>query len=79
MIQIIANIFIPLIPAIIAAGLFNGFASLIGTLQGQGVIAGTGFWKIVQLLFSLIGAAFLGYFAIYTGINAAKVFGATKL
>ncbi|CEM61963.1 PTS glucose transporter subunit IIB [Treponema phagedenis] len=78
MIQIIANIFIPLIPAIIAAGLFNGFASLIGTLQGQGVIAGTGFWKIVQLLFSLIGAAFLGYFAIYTGINAAKVFGATE-
>lgn len=77
-IRVIANIFIPLIPAIIAAGLFNGLASLIGTLQGQEVLSATGFWKIIRLLFSLIGGGFLGYFAIYTGINAAKVFGATE-
>lgn len=32
---------------------------------------------MTQLFFNLIGSAFLGYFAIYTGINAAKVFGAT--
>jgi PTS system sucrose-specific IIC component len=77
-IKTIADIFIPLIPAIIAAGLFNGFASLIGTLQGQGVLATEGFWQITQLLFALLGSAFLGYFAIYTGINAAKQFGATE-
>ncbi len=77
-IKTIADIFIPLIPAIIAAGLFNGFASLIGTLQGQGVLPGEGFWTITQLLFGLLGSAFLGYFAIYTGINAAKQFGATE-
>lgn len=74
--QMIANIFIPLIPAIIAAGLFNGFGSLIGQ-----VIADTGytgqFWTMVQLVFQLIGGAFLSYFAIYTGIQSAKVFGAT--
>ena len=29
-------------------------------------------------MFSLIGGAFLGYFAIYTGINSAKQFGATE-
>ncbi len=29
-------------------------------------------------MFSLIGTGFLGYFAIYTGINAAKRFGATE-
>lgn len=77
-VKLIADIFIPLIPAIIAAGLFNGFASLIGTMQGQGVLAATGVWEITRLLFGLIGASFLGYFAIYTGINAAKQFGATE-
>ncbi len=69
----ISNIFIPLIPAIIAAGLFNGIASLIGQ-----VIAPTeGFWFIFQNLLSLAGSSFLGYFAVYTGINAAKEFGGT--
>jgi PTS system sucrose-specific IIC component len=77
-IRTIAEIFIPLIPAIIAAGLFNGFASLIQTLQGQGILEATGFWLTTRLLFALIGGAFLGYFAIYTGINAAKQFGATE-
>lgn len=74
----IANIFIPLIPAIIAAGIFNGIASLISTLQGQGALPAEGFWQITQLMFALLGGGFLGYFAIYTGINAAKQFGATE-
>lgn len=77
-INVIANIFIPLIPAIIAAGIFNGLASLITTLQGQGTLPAEGFWQVTQLMFSLIGGAFLGYFAIYTGINSAKQFGATE-
>jgi len=77
-IRTIAEIFIPLIPAIIAAGLFNGFASLIQTLQGQAILPAAGFWLTTRLLFALIGGAFLGYFAIYTGINAAKQFGATE-
>ena len=77
-IKMIADIFIPLIPAIIAAGLFNGLGSLISTLQGQGVLAADGIWKIIYLLFALLGGSFLGYFAIFTGINAAKQFGATE-
>lgn len=77
-IRTMADIFIPLIPAIIAAGLFNGFASLITTLQGQGTLPAEGFWQATQLMFSLIGGAFLSYFAIYTGINSAKQFGATE-
>lgn len=76
--KLIADIFIPMIPAIIAAGLFNGFGGLITTLQGQGVLPSEGTWQVIALLFSLIGSAFLGYFAIYTGINAAKQFGATE-
>jgi PTS system sucrose-specific IIC component len=72
----ISGIFVPLIPAIIAAGLFNGFASLISQLIADGNISGD-FWTLTQLIFSLIGSGFLSYFAIYTGIQAAKVFGAT--
>lgn len=77
-IRTIAEIFIPLIPAIIAAGLFNGFGSLIDTLQGQMILPADGFWKALQLMFSLLGGAFLSYFAIYTGVNSAKQFGATE-
>lgn len=77
-INVIANIFIPLIPAIIAAGIFNGLGSLVSTLQGQGTLPTEGFWQATQLMFSLIGGGFLSYFAIYTGINSAKQFGATE-
>lgn len=69
----ISNIFIPMLPAIIAAGLFNGLASLIG----QMIAPEAGFWFITQNLLALAGASFLGYFAVYTGINAAKEFGGT--
>lgn len=72
----IAEIFVPLIPAIIAAGLFNGFGSLIGQLMADGVIAGQA-WEMTRLLFGLIGGSFLGYFAIFTGVRSAQVFGAT--
>lgn len=73
----IANIFIPMIPAIIAAGLFNGLASLMGQLWPDAIESKVGIVFIINQLFSLFGAAFLGYFAVYTGVNAAKQFGAT--
>ena len=72
--KLIANIFIPMIPAIIAAGLFNGLAGLIG----QTIAPETGFWFVTQKVFGLIGTSFLGYFAIFTGVNAAKEFGGTE-
>lgn len=74
--KLISQIFVPLIPAIIAAGLFNGFASLISQLLTDGTISGD-FWTMANLVFSLFGGAFLTYFAVYTGIQSAKVFGAT--
>jgi len=73
----IASIFIPMIPAIIAAGLFNGLASLMGQLFPDAIASGKGAIFVIQNLFSLFGASFLSYFAIYTGVNAAKQFGAT--
>lgn len=74
--KLISEIFVPLIPAIIAAGLFNGFASLLAQMMADGVVSGS-FFTMLQLILSLLGNAFLGYFAIYTGIYAAQVFGAT--
>lgn len=75
--ELIANIFIPMIPAIIAAGIFQGFSSLLGTMLGEGTISGE-FWDGMRITFALIGNSFLGYFAIFTGVNAAKRFGATE-
>lgn len=80
--RVIADIFIPMIPAIIAAGLFNGIASLLSqTSFGKVAVAGGvesgGLVFVFITLLQLIGGAFLSYFAIYTGINAAKKFGAT--
>ncbi len=75
--KMIADIFIPMIPAIIAAGLFNGLAQLLGQVFKDQIATGTGFIFLLQTIFSLIGNAFLGYFAIYTGVNAARSFGAT--
>lgn len=74
----IGKIFIPLIPAIIAAGIFNGFAGLITNLQNTGHLATSDIWNSSQLILSLLGTSFLGYLAIFTGINAAKQFGATE-
>lgn len=75
--ELIANIFIPLIPAIIAAGIFQGFGSLLNQLISQGTLSGD-VWNGIRIIFSLIGTSFLSYFAIFTGINAAKQFGATE-
>ena len=77
-IGVLGDIFIPLSPAIITAGLFTGIANLTGTMQTQGILPSTGLWNAFHLFCSLVGAAFLGYFAIFTGISAARRFGATE-
>ncbi|MGL4738231.1 MAG: PTS transporter subunit EIIC [Cellulosilyticaceae bacterium] len=73
----IGQIFIPLIPAIIAAGILNGFAGLITNLQSGGTLPANTLWDTIRLFLSLMGGGFLSYFAIFTGINAATIFGAT--
>ena len=75
--KVIGEIFIPLIPAIIVAGLFNGFAGLITNLQSGGTLPANDVWNTIGTFLSLMGGGFLGYFTIFTGINAAQKFGAT--
>lgn len=71
--RLIANVFVPLIPAIIAAGLLNGISGyFINVYKMQGVA--TPLWITFM---QTLGSGLFAYFAIYVGINAAKEFGAT--
>lgn len=74
----IGDIFVPLIPAIIAAGILNGVGGLIANLQKGGSLPADQTWNMIRMVTTLIGGGFFGYFAVFTGINAAKKFGATE-
>ncbi|HAR4397087.1 TPA: PTS transporter subunit EIIC [Staphylococcus aureus] len=72
----IANIFIPLIPAFIGAGLIGGIAAVLSNLMVAGYISGAWITQLITV-FNVIKDGMLAYLAIFTGINAAKKFGAT--
>ncbi|MGE6754596.1 PTS transporter subunit EIIC [Rossellomorea sp. NPDC071047] len=65
----VANIFIPLIPALIASGLITGFTKFF--VQAQWL---NGESQLVMML-SIIGSGLFGYLGILVGMNAAKEFG----
>lgn len=72
----IANIFIPLIPALIGAGLVAAIRGLLANL----VTSGNAAWAEPLLpALTAIGTAFFAYLAIFAGINAAKEFGGTPV
>lgn len=71
----IGNIFIPLIPALVGAGIINGLAGLMNNLITSGNDAE---WLVtLQPILGVIGSAFFGYLTIFAGTNAAKEFGGT--
>lgn len=72
----IANIFIPLIPAFIGAGLIGGIAAVLNNFITAGTISADWVKQLVAVL-NVIKDGMLAYLAIFTGFNAAKVFGAT--
>lgn len=71
----VANIFVPLIPALIGAGIVAAVRGLIVNWDAVGAapewVAG-----LIPAL-TAIGSAFFAYLAIFAGINAAKEFGGT--
>lgn len=74
LLRTLANIFVPLIPALIGAGLVAAVRGLLVNL----VAAGDAAWAEPLLpALTVIGTAFLSYLAIFAGINAAKEFGGT--
>lgn len=70
----IANIFVPLIPAIIGAGLLNGVA---GYFQNVYTVQGIKELPLWIIFLQTLGSGLFGYFAVFVGINAANEFGAT--
>lgn len=73
----IANIFVPLIPAFVGAGIIGGIASIFGNMLVAEKISGANWENIVVVLNIIKNGLFL-YLNVYVGINAAKVFGATE-
>lgn len=70
----LSNIFIPLIPAIIGAGLLNGIAGYFQNLYTAKNIQDIPMWIT---FFQTLGSGLFGYFVIFVGINSANEFGAT--
>lgn len=75
--KMLGDIFIPLIPGIIAAGLCAGFASLITQLV-PGYKDSRG-WYITYLFLTLINVSFMTYITAWAGYRAAERFGATPI
>lgn len=71
----IANIFVPLIPAFVGAGLIGGIAAVLSNLLTAGQIGAD--WSQIILILNVIKNALFAYLVIYVGINAANEFGAT--
>lgn len=72
----IGNIFIPLIPAFVGAGLIAGIGSILtNNITAGNLDAST--WQQYVTILNVIKNAIFSYLVIYVGINAAKEFGAT--
>ena len=72
----LANIFVPMIPALVGAGIIAGVASILQNLLTAGTLTGDAMTQLVTVL-NVIKNGLFTYLAIYTGINAAAEFGAT--
>lgn len=70
----IANIFVPLLPGIIAAGLINGLTNVINVTTG-GALSGIWWYECIHTM----GWALFGYLAIFVGYNAAREFGGSPI
>lgn len=71
----ISNIFVPMIPAFVGSGLVAGVAAILTNLITAGTLdAGT--WQQYVDVMNILKNGMFTYLVIYTGINAAQVFGA---
>ena len=70
----VANVFVPLLPGIIAAGLINGIANVINVSTG-GALDGTWWYETIRTM----GWALFAYLPIFVGYNAAREFGGSPI
>ena len=73
----IGEIFVPLLPGIIAAGISAGFSSLISScVTDYNKVFG---WALLFNFFKLINQCLLAYLSAWAGYRAAEKFGATPI
>ncbi|WP_207701226.1 glucose PTS transporter subunit IIA [Candidatus Enterococcus ferrettii] len=71
----ISNIFVPMIPAFVGSGIVAGIASVLANLVTAGTLdAAT--WQQYLDVMNILKNGLFSYLVIYTGVNAARVFGA---
>ena len=70
----VANIFVPLLPGIIAAGIINGATNVINVSCG-GSLSGTWWYEAIRTM----GWALFAYLPIFAGYNAAREFGGSPI
>lgn len=70
----IANIFVPLLPGIIAAGLINGLTNVIN-VSTHGALSGIWWYESIHTM----GWALFAYLAIFVGYNACREFGGSPV
>ena len=73
----ISNIFVPMIPAFVGAGIIGGIAAVLSNMLVAGTISGDN-WANSVLVLNIIKNGLFTYLQIYVGINAAREFGATE-
>lgn len=72
----ISNIFVPMIPAFVGAGLVAGIGSIIANNITAGNLDAATWQQFVDIS-NILKNGMFSFLVIYTGVNAAQVFGAT--
>ena len=75
--KMVGDIFVPLIPGIITAGLCAGFAALIA--QAVPDYGESRVWSLIYQFLSLVNVSFMTYMTAWAGYRAAERFGATPI
>ena len=76
MLKTFGDIFVPLIPGVIAAGLCSGVNTLLGQLFPGNTNA---FFVIITNLLTMVNTAFMTYITAWAGYRAAEKFGGTPV
>lgn len=77
MLKTLGEIFVPLIPGVIASGICAGIATLI--TQAVPGYAENPVWNMIYCLLTLINQGFMTYITAWAGYRAAEKFGATPI
>ena len=77
LLKVVGDIFVPMIPGVIAAGLCAAFASMLKQLVPG--YADSRFTNILYNFLTLISTSFMTYIMAWTGYRAAERFGATPI